>query len=116
MREILLRVLFGGIAVTVFSQLGDLVKPRTFSGLFGAAPSVAIATLVLKVAEHGKQYASIEARSMIFGACAFLFYALLVSRLLVKHQFPVLAVTGLSIVGWFVFAFGLGYLVLGRTG
>jgi Protein of unknown function (DUF3147) len=90
MREILLRALFGGIAVSAFSQLGDLVKPRTFSGLFGAAPSVAIATLVLTAASQGKEYASMEARSMIFGACAFLFYALLVGWLLVKRQFPVL--------------------------
>jgi hypothetical protein len=116
MREILLRVLFGGIAVSVFSQLGDLVKPRTFSGLFGAAPSVAIATLVLTAASQGTGYASIEARSMIFGACAFLFYARLVGWLLVKRRLPVLAVTSLSIVGWFIVAFGLGYAALGRTG
>jgi hypothetical protein len=38
--EILLRVIVGGLAVSAFSLLGDVLKPKTFAGLFGAAPSV----------------------------------------------------------------------------
>ena len=34
MREILVRFLIGGIAVSFFSVLGDLFKPKSFAGLF----------------------------------------------------------------------------------
>jgi hypothetical protein len=42
-----------------------------FAGLFGAAPSIALATVGMTIAEHGKEYAAIEARSMVLGAIAF---------------------------------------------
>jgi len=45
--ELLVRFLVGGALVSVFALLGDLFEPKSFSGLFGAAPSVAIATLAL---------------------------------------------------------------------
>jgi uncharacterized membrane protein (GlpM family) len=107
--EILVRVVVGGAVVSLFALLGDLLKPKTFAGLFGAAPSVAFATLVLTVMKDGKEYASLEARSMIMGAIAFFFYALVVSRLLLRKKWPVLPVTTLSIVVWFIFSFGLYY-------
>jgi len=31
--------------VSAFAVIGDLFKPKSFGGLFGAAPSVALATL-----------------------------------------------------------------------
>ena len=71
MREILLRVVLGGVVVSEFAILGNVLKPKSFAGLFGAAPSVALATLTLPVVQHGKVYASVEARSMILGALAF---------------------------------------------
>lgn len=118
MKEILLRVLVGGVVVSAFALLGDLVKPKTFAGLFGAAPSVAMATLILTVMKDGKEYASLEARSMMVGAIAFFFYACVVSQLLLRKRLPVLRVTSLSLVIWFVFAFafGLCYAGLGLAG
>jgi hypothetical protein len=115
-KEILLRVLVGGVVVSAFALLGDLLKPKTFAGLFGAAPSVALATLILTVMKDGKEYASLEARSMMVGAIAFFFYACVVSQLLLRKRLPVLGVTSLSLVLWFVFAFGLCYAVLGLAG
>ena len=112
MKEILLRFVAGGTVVSVFALLGDVLKPKSFAGLFGAAPSVAIATLALTVSKQGKEYASVEARSMLFGAVAFFFYALLVSRLLIRGQLPVLSVTALSMTLWFSCAFGCWYAVL----
>jgi hypothetical protein len=111
--EILLRVVVGGVVVSAFSLLGDLLRPKTFAGLFGAAPSVALATLVLTVAKDGKAYASLEARSMVFGAVAFFFYASVVGRLLIRQHLPVLRVTSLAMLLWFVCAFGLCYAALG---
>ena len=67
MKVILIRFLIGGIAVSLFAVLGDLFKPKSFAGLFGAAPSVALATLGLTVASDGKLYAATEANSMIEG-------------------------------------------------
>jgi hypothetical protein len=47
MAEALIRFMIGGIFVSVFAVLGDVLKPKRFAGLFGAAPSVALATLIL---------------------------------------------------------------------
>lgn len=74
--ELVVRFLAGGTIVSLFALLADVLKPKGFAGLFGAAPSVALATLTLTIATHGKLYAAIEARSMIAGAAAFLLYAL----------------------------------------
>ena len=59
----------------MFALIGELLKPKSFAGLFGAAPSVSLATLTLTVMKEGKAYASIEARSMILGSIAFIIYA-----------------------------------------
>lgn len=110
--EILLRVVAGGVVVSAFALLGDLLKPKSFAGLFGAAPSVALATLVLTVMKEGKGYASIEARSMLLGALAFFLYACVVSRMLIRRRTPVLFTTSVAIVVWFACSFGLWYGVL----
>ncbi len=102
----------GGTVVCAFALLSDLLKPKSFAGLFGAAPSVALATLVLTVMKDGKLYASTEARSMILGAVAFSFYAYVVGRILIRRRFPVLATTSLAMAVWFGSAFGLWYAVL----
>ena len=71
-KEMLLRIGIGGSMVTGFALLGDVIKPKRFAGLFGAAPSVALATLLLATKTQGKAYAATEARSMVGGAIAFL--------------------------------------------
>ncbi len=40
MIEILYRFLIGGLVVSAFALIGDLLKPKSFAGLFGAAPSI----------------------------------------------------------------------------
>jgi hypothetical protein len=47
MLEYGLRFLVGGIAVSAFAALGDSLRPKSFAGLFGAAPSIALATLLI---------------------------------------------------------------------
>ena len=112
MKEIFLRVVVGGVVVSAFAMLGDLLKPKSFAGLFGAAPSVALATLVLTVMKDGKAYASTEARSMILGALAFVVYGCLVGRLLIRRRTLVLATTSVAFVAWFVCAFGLWFALV----
>ena len=75
LRLMLFRFLIGGAVVSAFSALGDILKPKSFAGLFGAAPSVALATLALTIATDGPSYAATEARSMIAGALAMFVYA-----------------------------------------
>jgi hypothetical protein len=58
MIEYLVRFLVGGVMVSAFSMLGDILRPKSFAGLFGAAPSVALATLGIAVYEHGANYAA----------------------------------------------------------
>ena len=53
MTEYVVRFLVGGIVVSLFSMLGDMLRPKSFAGLFGAAPSVALATLGIAVYLHG---------------------------------------------------------------
>src|SRR5579872_1428513 len=112
MTEILVRFVVGGVVVSAFALLGDLLKPKSFAGLFGAAPSVALATLALTASKQGKEYASLEARSMLIGAVAFFFYAVFISRLLIRRKLPVLPVTSFSMVLWFAWSFGCWYAVL----
>jgi hypothetical protein len=112
MIQILIRFLVGGAVVSVFALIGDVLKPKTFAGLFGAAPSVALATLGLTVASEGAPYAAIEARSMIAGAIAFFIFASLVGWILMQYPFRALWVTLAAMPVWFAVAFGLGSVVL----
>lgn len=107
MRDLLLRFLIGGTVVSLFAILGDIFRPKSFAGLFGAAPSIALATVGLTIASHGREYAATEARSMVLGAIAFFFYAVAVSYVLMRYRPP----TELATIGcmpiWFGVAFGL---------
>jgi hypothetical protein len=111
-QEAIARFLIGGVIVSVFAVLGNLFKPKSFAGLFGAAPSVALATLTLTVAKNGRSYASTEARSMLAGAIALCFYSPCVAFLLVRYRMPALRATLSSIPGWLGAAFGLWFLFL----
>jgi uncharacterized membrane protein (GlpM family) len=107
MREMLLRFLIGGMIVSAFALLGDLFKPKSFAGLFGAAPSIALATLGLTILSNGREYAATEARSMMAGAVAFFVYASCVSWILMRYRFRVATVTLCCIPLWLGLAFGL---------
>ncbi len=73
--ELLIRFVLGGALVSMFSLVGDVLKPKSFAGLFAAAPSVAMASLALTTSKDGVDYAAIEARSMVIGALALVLYA-----------------------------------------
>jgi len=110
MTQILVRFLIGGVVVSAFAILGDLLKPKSFAGLFGAAPSVALATLGLTVATEGASYAATEARSMTLGAIAFFVYASIVSWILMHFKAKALWVTICLIPLWLVISWGLWYV------
>lgn len=112
MTELLLRFLIGGVVVSLFAILGDIFRPKSFAGLFGAAPSIALATVGLTIHHNGKLYAAIEARSMIAGAIAMAVYAATVSCVLLRYKPPALATTVALLPIWFAVSFGLLHLWL----
>jgi len=63
MHDLIYRFIVGGAVVSFFAILGDALKPKSFAGLFGAAPSVALATLSLTVSANGKSIAAIVWRT-----------------------------------------------------
>ena len=113
MRDFIIRFVAGGFLVSAFSLVSDVLKPKTFAGLFGAAPSVALASLTLIVLMQDKETAAIEARSMIIGAIALLFYASFVSYAILRFKLPALAVSLPALLLWLTAATGLWYAVLG---
>jgi hypothetical protein len=59
------RLVIGALIISLFAVIGHVLKPKSFAGLFGAPPSVAVAALGLTILADGKPYAALEALSMI---------------------------------------------------
>jgi hypothetical protein len=109
--DILVRFVIGGLVVSLFALFADVLRPRSFAGLFSAAPSVALATLTLTLVKDGHAYAAIEARSMIAGALAFLVYACVVGRMVARTSWPTWAITSSFLVLWIGCAFAISRAV-----
>jgi hypothetical protein len=107
MTEYVVRFLLGGLVVSAFSMLGDVLRPKSFAGLFGAAPSVALATLGIAVYQHGADYAALQSQAMTLGAVALAVYSVVVCHLLVRTRLRAASATLLSLVVWLTLAFGL---------
>ena len=115
MTEYLVRFLVGGVVVSAFSMLGDILRPKSFAGLFGAAPSVALATLGIAVYLHGADYAAQQSRAMAAGAIALAVYSVFVCQLLIRARLRAAPAALASLVVWLIVAFGLLTLAGGRT-
>jgi hypothetical protein len=107
------RFLAGGLVVSLFAVVGDVLRPKSFAGLFGAAPSISLATLTLTFWKHGGGYVSTEGRSMILGAIALAVYSFHVCQLLMRMRCSALAATLVATVAWLAVAVGLKQFVLG---
>jgi len=89
------------------SALGDTLRPKSFAGLFGAAPSIALATLLITLSQMGAPFAAVEGRSMIVGAFALAAYSWVVCVLLKKFLLSSRTATMATLIVWFVVAFGV---------
>ena len=107
MLEYGLRFLAGGIAVSAFAALGDSLRPKSFAGLFGAAPSIALPTLLITLSQKGAPFVAMEGRSMIVGAFALAAYSWTVCVLLKKFLLTSWAATMAALVVWFSIALGV---------
>lgn len=112
MSDLIIRFIVGGTAVCIFSVISDLFKPKTFAGLFGAAPSVALASLSLTVFKRGHVTGAIESRSMLIGAVSFLIYATFVSYVILRFRARAMPVAISALLLWLASALGLWYLTL----
>jgi hypothetical protein len=111
--EILLRFLIGGVLVTLFALAGNALRPRTFAGIFEAAPSIALASLALTYGLRGAEYVRVEARSMVGGATALAACSLAAVALVRRPWIAPAAVVGLVSLVW-AGAAGVAWALLRR--
>ena len=101
------KALNGGLFVVAFALMGEMLQPKRFAGLFSAAPSVALANMIVVIAAKGHSDGIANARGMMVGAVAFALSALVgvvfVRRYRAKRGSAFMAAT------WLVLA-GAGYL------
>jgi uncharacterized membrane protein (GlpM family) len=100
MADMLLRFLIGGLVVSAFAVIGDMVKPESLGGVFAAAPTIALATIPLTLHKHGAVYTAQDARSMVGGAIAFFCYACVVSFVLMRKRTSAMKTAGFSLAVW----------------
>jgi uncharacterized membrane protein (GlpM family) len=107
MTESVIRFVAGGAVVSVFALIGDVLRPKSFAGLFGAAPSVALVSLALATSIHGADYVSIQAAAMLSGAAALLAFSFVTCHLLKRTRLSAVVATLLALPVWLAVAFGL---------
>lgn len=104
-----LRAVAGGTLVVAFALIGEAVSPKAFSGLFSAAPSVALASLAITLLFQGTAKARQASIGMVVGGVA-----MAACCILAAVAIPKLGAWRGSVVawmGWFTVAFGLYWAV-----
>jgi hypothetical protein len=101
---LLIRFVLGGLIVSGFAVVSEMFKPKTFAGLFGAAPSVGLATLALTFHKDGSATVSTEAWWMLSAIGALIAYSTLCVVVCRRRSIPVWLGAAVSWVGWFVVA------------
>ncbi len=112
MWEIIIRFFLGGLIVSAFAVISDMLRPRSFSGLFGAAPTIALTTIGMVFVTSGAQKVATEGRSMLLGAVALGVYSLVTSYLLLKRNWHSLPAASLAYFSWLAVSFGLWAIFL----
>ncbi len=65
-----IKMVNGGLFVVAFSLVAEALEPKRFAGLFSAAPSVALANLVVVLVVKGQPDGLANLSGMIVGAIA----------------------------------------------
>ena len=105
--ELAIRFVLGGLIVSAFAVIGDVLHPKSFAGIFGAAPSVALVSLGLAFLTKGVEHASVDGHAMVLGAVALCAYSVVVAGLLLRYRWNAIVATGSSWLVWLAVAFGL---------
>jgi uncharacterized membrane protein (GlpM family) len=112
MGQLLVRFILGGLVVAAFAVVGDVLRPKRFAGIFGAAPAVALSTLVLVFMDQGAQDAAVMGRSMMAGAAGFLVYSVVVALAVDHLDLPGWLLAGGAWLVWLAVSFAVWELVL----
>jgi uncharacterized membrane protein (GlpM family) len=99
---VIVKALAGGSLVVLFSLLSESLLPKRFAGLFGAAPSVAIAGLAVTLVSKGVVDARDDSLGMIAGSVGMVAYACAAVLLLKRTPSLVASVAGSGV--WLVVA------------
>ena len=102
--ELLIRFALGGAIVSAFAIVGELFEPKTFAGIFGAAPSVALASLTLTAFKEGNGAVAAQAGAMVFGAIALFVYSVVLAVVVRRWRFPAWLEAGMAWSVWFAIA------------
>ena len=107
---IALKALVGGAFVVAFSLVAESATPKTFSGLFSAAPSIALASLFITSLMKGPSTATAQATGMLLGSAGMVAYCLL--GIFTVGRMHALAGSLAAFLGWLVVAGGLALAFL----
>lgn len=99
----------GGLFVVLFALIGEAVQPKRFSGLFGAAPSVALGSLIVIVLAQGRNESVVEAKGMMLGAVAMVIACLVAVHAV--RRWRAVRGSGVMWAAWMVVAIA-GYLLV----
>jgi hypothetical protein len=104
-----LRGLAGGALVVTFALVSEVTRPKLFSGLFAAAPSVALASLAITVVSDGTAKAEKASVGMAVGAVGLAACAVVAAAVIPRLE----ALRGSLVAGgaWAVVALGLYWVV-----
>jgi len=99
----------GGLFVVLFALLAEALEPKRFAGVFSAAPSVALANLIVVIVSKGHGEGIANTRGMVIGAFAL---SCLLGAVAVR-RYRALSGSLALIVVWLVVALP-GYMVVLR--
>jgi uncharacterized membrane protein (GlpM family) len=108
---IVIRALVGGTFVVAFALISETLKPKEFAGIFSAAPSVALASLLLTILTRGPGAAASGTEGMVVAAFGMMAYCL-ASVVLVRRLGAMIGSLA-AFPAWLVVAVG-GYLIFLR--
>jgi uncharacterized membrane protein (GlpM family) len=106
--EVLVKAVAGGALVLAFAALAETLTPKRLAGVFSAAPSVALASIIVTAVFSGLPDVRASARGMVLGAAAFTVYCLLVVPLV--KRWGAIRGSATALVSWLVAA-AVGYLL-----
>jgi hypothetical protein len=104
-----LKALNGGLFVVGFALIAEALDPKRFAGVFSAAPSIAMANLLVAVIANGRGEGIASADGMLIGAGA-MTLACLAGILLVRQARSLRGSVGMCVL-WMILAIA-GYLAI----
>jgi Protein of unknown function (DUF3147) len=104
-----LKALNGGLFVVGFALVAQALKPKRFAGVFSAAPSIAMANLLVAVIANGHGEGVANADGMLIGAGA-MTLACLAGILLVRQRRSLRGSAGVCVL-WLILSIA-GYVAI----